>query len=45
MDELAIPFMYKQEVDDGQQKEIRILVDQGIVSRIIGKGEPRSRRS
>ena len=22
--ELAIPFMYKQEVDDGQQKEIRV---------------------
>ena len=43
--ESAIPFMYEQEVDDGQQKEIRILVNQGILGRIIGKGELRPRRS
>lgn len=36
--EAAIPFMYEQEIDDGQIKEIRILVNQGIVGGIIGKG-------
>ena len=34
----AIPLMYEQEIDDGQLKEIRILVNQGIVGGIIGKG-------
>ena len=36
--EAAIPFMYEQEEDDGSPKEIRVLVNQGIVGGIIGKG-------
>jgi len=35
----AIPYMYEQqEEDDGSPKEIRVLVNQGIVGGIIGKG-------
>jgi heterogeneous nuclear ribonucleoprotein K len=36
--EAAIPYMYEQEEDDGSPKEIRVLVNQGIVGGIIGKG-------
>lgn len=36
--EAAIPFMYEQEEEDGSPREIRVLVNQGIIGGIIGKG-------